>query len=113
MMINPVHHPEVKPRYLSLQSSKWCCHFGRLCLGKALPNDGGAGFGTQTKLLQANRTKTVFIGKCLSPSQQGQGCFCGDLPGQSRNTTTIQNQHNDPKALSKQSWDYSLDCLVY
>lgn len=49
MMINPGDHPEVKPQYLSLQSSKQCCHFGRLSLGKVSPNDRGAGFGAPSK----------------------------------------------------------------
>lgn len=49
MMMNPVDHPEVKPQYLSLQSSKWCYHSGRLSLGKVFPNDGGAGFSTPSK----------------------------------------------------------------
>lgn len=49
MMINPGDHSEVKPQYLSLQSSKQCCHFGGLSLGKVFPNNGGAGFSAPSK----------------------------------------------------------------
>lgn len=68
MMINPVDHPEVKPQYLSLQSSKWCCHLEDFLLAKYSLTMGVLALVLQAKLLQANSTKTVFIGKCLSPS---------------------------------------------
>lgn len=49
MLINPVDHPKVKLQYIILQSSKQCCHFGRLSLGGVFPNDGGIGFGVPSK----------------------------------------------------------------
>lgn len=83
-MMNPVDDPEAKPQYLVLQSSKRRCHFGRLSLGITM---GVLASALRAKLLQANGIKTVFIGK--SSSSQGQGCFCGDLPWLSKNTSTV------------------------
>lgn len=68
MMINPGDHPEVKPHTLACRAASGAVILEDFLLAKYSLTMGVLASVLQAKLLQANRTEIVFIGKCLSLS---------------------------------------------